>query len=155
MATPEILNGKRVLVVEDEFHVALLLEDFLIEFGCIPVGPYSTVATALKALSIETLDLAVLDVNLGGEPVYPVAYALTERHLPFLLVSGYGNEAILPGHDDWTVCAKPFKAEDLAGMLAMMLDASNSGRAAFLAARQDGHIKAPRSPLAGATEKCK
>ena len=151
MTTPKILNGKKVLVVEDEFLVALLLEDFLLEFGCIPVGPYNTVAAALKALTIETFDLAVLDVNLGGEPVYPVAYALSERHLPFLLVSGYGNEAILPGHDNWTVCSKPFKAENLADMLATTLDKSSFGRVDRLAARQGNRIKTPLSPPAGAT----
>lgn len=122
IATPKILKDKRVLIVEDELLVALMLEDFLIEFGCIPVGPYRTVAKALEALAIEAFDLAVLDVNLDGEMVYPVAYALAERHLPFLFVSGYGKEAILPGHDDWVVCTKPFKGNDLAAMLASTLD---------------------------------
>ncbi len=122
LSTPKVLCGKRVLIVEDELLVALMLEDFLIEFGCIPVGPYSSVTKALEALGTEAIDLAVLDVNLDGEMVYPVAYALTERHLPFLFVSGYGEEAILPGHDDWLVCTKPFKGDDLAAKLATILD---------------------------------
>ena len=65
--------------------------------------------------------------------VYPVAEALSERHIPFLFLSGYGEEAIPPGHDDWRVCAKPFKGNDL---VKMMSEAS-PGRDAFMIARAD------------------
>jgi DNA-binding response OmpR family regulator len=92
---PRSLIGKRVLIVEDETLVALLVEDFPIEFGCIPPGPCGSVAQALGAVSNKTFDLAVLDVNLDGEKVYPVADALDKLHIPFLFVSGYGDEAIL------------------------------------------------------------
>lgn len=105
------------LVVEDELLVALMIEDFLTEFGCTTIGPYGTVETAMEAVRNEALDLALLDVNLSGERVYPVAEALAERHIPFLFLSGYGEEAIPPGHADWKVCAKPFRGADLAAML--------------------------------------
>ncbi|MEA2773389.1 MAG: hypothetical protein QOD93_6351, partial [Acetobacteraceae bacterium] len=75
------------------------------------------------AARTETFDLAVLDVNLGGEKVYPVAEVLAERHIPFLFLSGYGDEAIPPGHSDWRVCAKPFKGNDLAIMMSAALEA--------------------------------
>jgi CheY-like chemotaxis protein len=121
-ASSETLAGKRVLIVEDEALVALLLEISLSDFGCIPVGPCNSLAKALQAVETGTFDLAVLDVNLNGEKVYPVAYALAERHIPFLFVSGYGQNALPPGRSDWKVCVKPFKTNDLAAMLlAVML----------------------------------
>jgi hypothetical protein len=63
----------------------------------------------------------VLDVNLRGKKVYPIAEALSDRHIPFLFVSGYGDDAIPPGHDTWKVCAKPFKGNDLVRMLSAAL----------------------------------
>jgi DNA-binding response OmpR family regulator len=123
--TPRVLSGKRVLIVEDEFAVALMIEDFLIEFGCATLGPCNTVAKAMRVALTENFDLAVLDVNLNGERIYPVADALAKRGIPFLFVSGYGDSAILPGHSDWKVCAKPFTGDVLASMLACVL--SNAG----------------------------
>lgn len=117
------LAGKRVLIVEDELLVALMIEDFLEEFGCTVIGPCSSVEAALLAVRTEAPDLALLDVNLSGERVYPVAEALAERRIPFLFLSGYGEEAIPPGHSDWKVCAKPFRGADLAGMLCAALGA--------------------------------
>jgi CheY-like chemotaxis protein len=119
--TPQALAGKRVLIVEDECAVALLIEDLLIEFGCIPVGPCCTLADALAAVRGEAFDLATLDINLDGEMVYPVAEALAARHIPFLFVSGYGEEGLPPGHSDWKICTKPFKGDDLATMLSAAL----------------------------------
>jgi CheY-like chemotaxis protein len=123
VVTPKVLAGKRVLIVEDELLVALLIEDFLLEFGCTTLGPFGSVAGAIDAARIEAFDLAVLDVNLAGEKVYPVAEILTERHIPFLFVSGYGDEAIPAGRREWMVCAKPFKGADLATMLSAALEA--------------------------------
>lgn len=116
------LAGKRVLIVEDELLVAMMIEDLLGDFGCITIGPYGTVSTAMHAVETESPDLALLDVNLNGERVYPVAEALTERHVPFLFLSGYGEEAIPPGRTGWKVCAKPFKWEELARMLCAAVD---------------------------------
>ena len=122
MKTLELaLAGKRVLIVEDELLVALMLEDFLCDFGCDVVGPCGTVENALHAVRTEELDLAVLDVNLAGERVYPVAEALAERHIPFLFLSGYGEDAIPPGHPGWKVFAKPFRGPELAGMMTAAL----------------------------------
>lgn len=120
VAPPE-LAGKRVLIVEDELLVALLIEDFLVDLGCSTVGPCGSVETALEAARDWTFDLAVLDVNLDGEQVYPVADVLTERQIPFLFLSGYGDEAIPPGRSGWKVCPKPFKGNDLAQMLSATL----------------------------------
>lgn len=116
-----LLAGKRVLIVEDEALVAMLIEGLLEECECSVVGPCSTVEKALEVANSETFDLAVLDVNLRGQMVYPVAEALSERHIPFLLVSGYGDGAIPPGHATWKVCTKPFKGNDLVRMLSAVV----------------------------------
>ena len=101
--------------------VALLIEDLLVEFGCSTLGPCGSVANAMDVARTETFDLALLDVNLDGEKVYPVAEYLTERQIPFLFLSGYGEDAIPPGRPNWKVCAKPFKPSDLAQMLSSIL----------------------------------
>ena len=116
-----LLVGKRVLVVEDESLVAMLIEGLLEECECSIVGPCSTFEKALEAARTETFDLAVLDVNLRGKMVYPVAELLSERHIPFLFLSGYGDDAIPPGRDAWRVCAKPFKGNDLVKMMSEAL----------------------------------
>jgi CheY-like chemotaxis protein len=121
--SPPALVGKRVLIVEDEMLVALMIEDLLAELGCSTLGPCGSLGKALEAAQTGMFDLAILDVNLGGEMVYPVAEALAERHIPFLFLSGYGEEAIPPGHAGWRVCAKPFKANDLAEMLSAVVEA--------------------------------
>ncbi len=90
--------------------------------GCVPVGPCSTVAAALGAVREQDFDIALLDVNLSGERVYPVATALRERHIPFLFLTGYGEKAIPAEHPDCKVCAKPFKADDLSALLASLID---------------------------------
>jgi DNA-binding response OmpR family regulator len=119
---PQALFGKRVLIVEDELIMAMLIEDFLLECGCIPIGPHSNVATALGGVLMEMPDLAVLDVNLAGEMVYPVAHALDRLSIPFLLMSGYGEDAAPAEFSHWRVCAKPFTGEDLVARLAALID---------------------------------
>jgi CheY-like chemotaxis protein len=122
---PPVLVGKRVLIVEDELLVALLIEDFLAELGCSTLGPCGSVAKAMDAARTEVFDLAVLDVNLAGEKVYPVAEVLAQRHIPFVFLSGYGDEAIPAGRSGWRVCAKPFRGNDLAAMMSAALEASS------------------------------
>ncbi len=123
MAAAPALAGKRVLIVEDEMLVAMLIEEFLADLGCTTIGPCGSVAMALEAIRTEELDMAVLDVNLGGETVYPVADALASRAIPFLFLSGYGDGALQPRHSKWRVCAKPFTGVQLAEMVAKTLTA--------------------------------
>jgi DNA-binding response OmpR family regulator len=99
----------------------MLIEGLLQECECIIVGPCSTLEKALETARSETFDLAVLDVNLRGQRVYPVAELLSERRIPFLFLSGYGDEAIPPDRAEWKVCAKPFKGDDLMKMLSETL----------------------------------
>ena len=123
--TPSALAGKRVLIVEDELLVALLIEDFLVDLGCTTLGPCSSVAAAMAITETERFDIAVLDVNLAGETVYPVAELLSKRHIPFMFLSGYGEDAIPIGRTDWRVCAKPFRGREFEAMLSSVLAAAD------------------------------
>ena len=116
-----VLAGLRVLVVEDEMLVSLLIEDMLIDHACVIVGPCATVPAAMEAAMTEAIDVALLDVNVGGSKVYPVANVLTIRRIPFLFLSGYGESAIPHDHPEWRVCSKPFREVDLIEMLSAQL----------------------------------
>jgi CheY-like chemotaxis protein len=113
------LAGKRVMVAEDELLVAMMIEDLLEELGCVLVGPFTNVADALNAAEDISIDLAVLDVNLRGKKIYPVAERLAARGIPFLFLSGYGHHGVPANRPEWRVCAKPFDSVELA---AMMID---------------------------------
>ncbi|WP_332656457.1 response regulator [Brevundimonas sp.] len=101
--------GRRVLVVEDESLVAMLLETILEDMGCVPVGPAATVEEGLQMVTEGgALDAALLDVNVAGRQVFPIAEALRERKVPFVFSTGYG-EGGLP--DEWRgqpTLQKPF-----------------------------------------------
>src|SRR4051794_31538857 len=88
------LKGLRILVVEDEAAISLLLEDMLLDFGCGVIGPTARLTAALDVVARETVDIAILDVNVAGEPIYPVAEALVERNIPFVFSTGYGSAGI-------------------------------------------------------------
>ena len=79
----------------------------------ITVGPFGDLSSALAAARSELVDGAVLDINLAGEMVFPVAEALEERGIPFLLLSGYGAMALPQDRSHWPVCDKPFKSDEL------------------------------------------
>ena len=107
------LAGMRVLVVEDEFILALALEDILIDEGCVVVGPFSRVSEALAAATEEQVDLAVLDVNVAGEKVFPVAEVLDDRGVPFILLTGYGDKVIPHDRPHWQAYEKPYRNDQL------------------------------------------
>ncbi|KAB0266547.1 response regulator [Microvirga brassicacearum] len=113
MASGGDLTGLRVLVVEDEAAISLLLEDMLLDFGCQVIGPAARLAAALETLAREKVDLAILDVNVAGEPIYPVAEALAQRAIPFVFSTGYGSAGIRDAYRDRPVLQKPFAQNDL------------------------------------------
>lgn len=115
------LKGLRVLVAEDEFLVALLLEEELHSLGCLILGPYTTVARAAQASRTEQFDLAILDVNLAGELVYPLADDLTMRDVPFLFLSGYGPADIPERFRSSVRVAKPYDPSALAAAITALL----------------------------------
>jgi DNA-binding response OmpR family regulator len=116
-----VLEGIRVLVVEDEFLVATLIEDMLMAAGCVVAGPIPRISEALDAVDRGTFDAAVLDVNLGGDRVYPVADALSRRNVPFVFITGYGTDVLSGEHAERPRLCKPFKMADLLGKLSSMV----------------------------------
>ena len=109
----DVLKGAKVLVVEDEAAISMLLEDMLDDFGCEIVGPAARLATALEMAQKETFVVAILDVNVAGEPIYPVAEAIVKRNLPIVFSTGYGGAGIREPFRDRPVVQKPFSQADL------------------------------------------
>ncbi len=105
----QALNGLSVLIVEDESLVAMLLETIIEDMGCTPVGPAGTVPEALDLVrDAPAIDIALLDVNVAGVQVFPVAEALKARGVPFVFSTGYGEGGL---SDDWrghATIQKPF-----------------------------------------------
>lgn len=117
------LLGLRLLVVEDEAMIALMIEDMLDAFGCVVVDVAGTLAKGLAIADDEqlALDGAILDINLGGEQVYPVAERLRRRGVPFIFCTGYGRAGLAPGFTHVPTLAKPYQAEDLENMLVSVM----------------------------------
>ena len=122
-----VLTDVRVLLVEDETLVAMLLEDMIADLGGTVVGSVSRVSRALEfAKDADTrIDLAVLDVNLGGEEVFPVAEALAERGVPFAFSTGYGNAGLPESWRGRPTLQKPFTQEQVTAVLNRALRASS------------------------------
>lgn len=108
----------RILLVEDEMLVAMLLEDMLGEAGHTIIGPMSRIDQAVEAARNEAIDLAILDVNVGGEEVYPVAAALAAREIPFAFATGYGAHGLREPWQDRPTLQKPFHRSDLFRMVS-------------------------------------
>ncbi len=114
------MSGARILVVEDEIMVAMLIEDVLGELGHRVAGLARSVREALAIIAAEPIDAALLDVNLEGEMVFPVAAELRARGVPFAFVTGYGRTMIEQDFADWPMLQKPFRPEDLARLVAQL-----------------------------------
>ena len=100
--------GRRVLVVEDEALVAMLLETILEDMGCMAVGPAATVDEGLRMAADEAVDAALLDVNVAGRQVFPVAQALKDRGVPFVFSTGYGEGGLPDEGRGQPTLQKPF-----------------------------------------------
>jgi CheY-like chemotaxis protein len=112
------MEGASVLVVEDETMIALLIEDMLIELGCRQVWHAGGVAEAMIALDTHRPDIAMLDVNLSRELVYPVAERLLKDGTPFVFATGYGWPVLPPAVAGKPLLHKPFSVEALGTVLA-------------------------------------
>lgn len=117
------LAGARVLLVEDEYVIAQMAADMLAELGASVVGPAGRLAEGMRLAEIEALDAAVLDVNLRGERVDPVAEVLAGRGIPFVLATGYG-EVDFAGSRGWALIEKPYTQWKLAEALSHALAGS-------------------------------
>lgn len=105
------LNGLRVLVAEDEFLVSMLLEEMLDDLGCVVVGPYATLPTALEGARNEAYDVAVIDLNLAGEKADPIIAEVSARSIPHAIASG-GYDAAT-GHRPTVLLDKPYSSAQL------------------------------------------
>ena len=117
MSDGSIRPGLRVLVAEDEALVSMLIEDMLADMGAVVVGPAANLDEAMALAIGDGIDIPLLDVNLAGKPIFPIADVLRERGVPFIFASGYGEAGIIDGHRGATVLQKPFREADLARAL--------------------------------------
>ncbi len=118
---PASLQGRKVLIVEDEPLVAVLLEEILEEFGCSVVGPAAQLDQALELAGSADVDLAVLDVNLGGQPVFPVARVLSDRGVRFVFATGYGAGGLPPEWSHVPALQKPYTLDQVQQALGAVI----------------------------------
>ncbi len=115
-----LLDGRRVLLVEDESLVAMHVEDMLLELGC-EVVVAMRLDKALHHARTEAFDLAVLDVNLGDARSYPIADLLFAHGTPFLFATGYGQQGLEAAYQGVPVLQKPYQAAPLEHLLGRLL----------------------------------
>ena len=127
MSEASKLDGLKVLVVEDEMMVSMLIEDMLGDLGCEVIGPASRLDEAIQLANEAELDCAVLDVNLGGQPIFPLADLLREKGAPFAFATGYGDAGLRDVDKGSPVLQKPFREGDLARVLGELRAAAAAG----------------------------
>lgn len=108
---------RRILVVEDEMLIGMLLEDMLADLGHEVAAIVPRLKEALAAVERETFDLAILDVHLHGESAFPVAEALIAKGRPFVFATGYGERGLPDTYRGRPVLQKPFAKDDLERVL--------------------------------------
>jgi CheY-like chemotaxis protein len=114
----------RVLVVEDEYLIRMLLEDMLADLGYAVTAAVGTIAEAREHAAGGDFSAAILDVNLDGQEIFPVADILAARSLPFVFVTGYGERSLPERYRERPALQKPFQAEQLDAALAGLLAAA-------------------------------
>ena len=120
MTSPENSTaGKRILVVEDELMIRMLLQDMLTDLGHSLAGEASHIDEALALAKQSDFDLAILDVNLNGQPISPVVEILIQRGLPFVFATGYGQRGVPEPYRKRPTLQKPFQVDALAQAIAL------------------------------------
>jgi len=132
----------RILVLDDQYLISMMLQNWLSELGCETVGPAGSVKRAMELLSGLAPDGAILDISLGDGDCYPVADELRNRGVPFALATGHGRNGIADRFRDSLVLPKPFNFKAVQGMVAELLDARTNHGAQRASAEQ-----APVEPL--------
>jgi CheY-like chemotaxis protein len=115
-------RGKRVLVVEDDAMICMMLQDMLAELGYMIAAEAARIDAALEALRTGEFDLAILDINIGGEAISPVAEALAARGTPFVLTTGHAERDLPELYRDRPMLAKPFRIDTLERTLQSVTD---------------------------------
>jgi CheY-like chemotaxis protein len=116
----KLLTGRRVLVIEDEMLILMMIEDMLADLGCESVAVASKVGPAISLIEGQEFDTAMLDMNLNGIESYPVADALSAREVPYFFSTG-NSLNMKDGYRDQDVLKKPFTFEQLGSMLSRSL----------------------------------
>jgi PAS domain S-box-containing protein len=138
-------TGNRILLVEDEILVAMMMRDILIELGFAVIGPFSRLSEAMVAAVHDEIDAGIIDVNLGGEFVYPVADVLAARKIPFVFVTGYGVESIDGRFGYVPIVKKPVQRQ----VLQAIFVPAESGEPALLPKRYGAGRRTARPAAAG------
>jgi CheY-like chemotaxis protein len=113
--------GTRVFIVEDEALILFNLQDMLEELGCVIVASAARIHDALAKAGSQSFDVAILDVNVAGERIDPVADLLANRGIPFFFVTGYGRQSMPAAHHQRLAVSKPYQADDLRTALGAVL----------------------------------
>ena len=117
----DLLSGRRILVVEDEMLIALMIEGILEDHGCRSVTGATTVRKAISLIESQSFDAAMLDMNLGGEDSSRIADALSEKGVPFIYCTGNDKSDMPEGFRHHAMLRKPFQDADLSDALAKLL----------------------------------
>jgi CheY-like chemotaxis protein len=117
----KLLSGRRILVIEDEMLILMMIESMLADLGCESVTAAATIVQALALIEGQVFDAAMLDVNLKGINSRPVADALAARGVPFFFSTGNGGRHTMEGYDDRPILRKPFMYQDLGNIITGLL----------------------------------
>jgi CheY-like chemotaxis protein len=109
------LSGCRMLIIEDEILLAVMLDDMLSDLGCVCAGRASTLTEALAIVETQPqlIDAAALDLNLGGDIAQSVAHALEAYGIPFMITTGYADPALFSGFDGVPILGKPYTSQQV------------------------------------------
>jgi CheY-like chemotaxis protein len=118
----ELLRGRRILVVEDETLISMMIEGMLADLGCEAVTAAATVDKAVALIGAQAFDAAMLDMNMNGKTSQLVAEALVARGVPFIYCSGNNSQKFRDVDHDRPILKKPFKHEELAKILTRLLN---------------------------------
>jgi CheY-like chemotaxis protein len=117
----KLLSGRRILVVEDEMMVLMMIEDMLADLGCDAVVVAATIDQAIDLINTQVFDAAMLDMNLNGTKNSSIADALAAHGVPFIFSTGYSGHNMMDGYPDRPILKKPFQFEELAAILTRLL----------------------------------
>lgn len=117
MSQPMPLSGLRLLIVEDSMLVAMSLEDYMRSMDCREVFKAARIGEAERVVRNHTLDGALLDINLSGEAVYPLADELDRLNVPYIFMTGYGVDSIAEGYRRRPVLTKPYDPDEMIDLI--------------------------------------